>query len=705
MRRLAVLSLVLVLASTGFGYIRQSTNSATPVPLIRVDNTGIQFYLNNGVVAGAQSSLSGQAVTVISADSNPQAAVHAALATWTAVSTANVNFLPALSTAVGSNPNDLQMTITIGSTAADASIVGGALAVTVISATPQAANVMNGQLFACSSKCQYPAGGILDTDIIISPAEAFSTTGAQGTYDLQGVMTHELGHSLGANHTGILGATMFQYNSPSQRILSTDDLAFVNFVYPSPTSPVAFGAIGGAVTSITGTALLTMVDTTGATTVGGLTNGDGTFSVNIPAGTYRMYAEPLNGIVQPQNLYFTPLVTPATLQATMFGGSITVTANGTSTTNVSAAQGTSIFSPVPDVAVTSLNGTSSVAYYESGPAVVASGQAVDLLLAGPGFDASLSDANFAVLGQGITVRPGGVRLDPAGISVGGHTVLRVTLDVAAQQTSSLASIFVTKGSSTLSLSGTLVVGPPTPTTTSQSIISAAANGGAGASPGAIASVYDIPGNPNLGPLTPVGNAGHYDPYGYLASTLGGVTVTFDGVPAPLFFVYGGQINFQVPFEVAGKTSTQMVVNYLGSASAPVTVPVVASQPAFFTVGSSNAVYVTNADGSVNSAANPAARGTSIAAFGTGAGVLPGANYPLQTGAGAPNPPSFSANGYTCAIGGANAPVAYAGWTGTAVGLAQWNMQIPASIAATGAVPIACGNGSASTQSGLTLFVK
>jgi uncharacterized protein (TIGR03437 family) len=123
------------------------------------------------------------------------------------------------------------------------------------------------------------------------------------------------------------------------------------------------------------------------------------------------------------------------------------------------------------------------------------------------------------------------------------------------------------------------------------------------------------------------------------------------------------------------------------------------------VGLSNAVYVGNADGSVNTEANPAARGTNITVYGTGVGVLPAANYPLQTGAGAPNPPSFSANGYTCTIGGANAPVAYAGWTGTTVGLAQWNMQIPASISATGPVPIQCGNGAGSTQTGLTLFLK
>ena len=71
MRRAAVL--LLALASAGFCYIRQGTSA---LPLVRTDNAGIQFYLNNLVVAGVQSSAFGSTVTVIAGDSNPQAAIH-----------------------------------------------------------------------------------------------------------------------------------------------------------------------------------------------------------------------------------------------------------------------------------------------------------------------------------------------------------------------------------------------------------------------------------------------------------------------------------------------------------------------------------------------------------------------------------------------------------------------------------------------------
>ena len=47
----------------------------------------------------------------------------------------------------------------------------------------------------------------------------------------------------------------------------------------------------------------------------------------------------------------------------------------------------------------------------------------------------------------------------------------------------------------------------------------------------------------------------------------------------MFLSFGGQLNFQVPFEVAGKTTTKVIVNYFGSPSAAATVPVLPSQPA------------------------------------------------------------------------------------------------------------------------------
>jgi len=43
-------------------------------------------------------------------------------------------------------------------------------------------------------------------------------------------------------------------------------------------------------------------------------------------------------------------------------------------------------------------------------------------------------------------------------------------------------------------------------------------------------------------------------------TLGGTSVTINGVPAPLFYAGSGQINFFVPYELAGQTNATIVVS-------------------------------------------------------------------------------------------------------------------------------------------------
>jgi uncharacterized protein (TIGR03437 family) len=680
--------LLLVLASAGFGYIRQTSGT---VPLVRTDNASIQFYLNSLVVAGVQSTASGPTVTVIAGDSNPQAAIHAALATWNAAG-ANVSFAALQSTAATINGNDNQMTIAIGSTASDVSLVGGALAVTLDTFNP--AN-----------------GAIKDSDIIINPADCFTTTGvASGcaprtAYDFQATMTHELGHSLGLNHTGLLGAVMFQYNTVSERSLSSDELAFLNTVYPAAGSP-ALGTISGTITTGGGSpepfALITMVNTASGQSIGSsysaLADANGNYSQKVSPGSYQVYAEPLNGVVLPGNLYFTQAQANQVQQfmATRFSGAINVTANNSSTANINVPGGASAI-PVPYVSATPLNATALVQYFPGGPTIVPSGGSVDLLFAGTGFDGTLTDANFTVLGDGT--------------NVGGFQVLRVTLDVAARQTLGLASIFVAKGANTLSLSGALVLVPPTPATSTPGVVNAASEANNGVvAPGGLSTLYAspyLPGQPNLGSTTSFHNAANYDAYGLIATTLGGVTVTFDGVPAPLFFLNGTQVNLQVPYEVAGKASTTVVVNYLGSASAPVTVQVAPVQPAMITVDSSGVgpVAAVNQDGTLNSAANPAPKGSVVTIYGTGVGQPSG--YPvLVTGAGAAGPPQGFTGNYTYSIGGsASAPAGYAGPTPTSAGLAQFNLMIPNS-SPSGAVPVVVTSPTGvSSQPGTTIFVQ
>lgn len=688
---------VLILSSPCFGYVREVTSDTSRAPLFRTDNTAIQFLLNSGVTPGLQSNASGKTVTVISSGSNPVAAVRNALATWNGVTTANIHFLPLQSTSAGINPSDGMMVIDVGASPGEVSMVGGAggaLAITVASYTvsPQSVNGAN-----------VPEGAILDTDIIINPAYAFSTDGSTA-YDLQSVMTHELGHSLSANHTGLLGASMFQLNS-GQRFLTADDLAFVNSTYPLPSGAAVFGTISGMVTSGGAPvpyALLTAFDTSAGVTVGGVTNPDGTYSFQVPPGNYQMYAEPLNGVV-PINIYLTStqlgIAEAVLFQTTLYNGSLTVAANSSVTANIAVTSGASTLA-APIVSVASVNGAPGTGYF-GGPVTIPSGQSVDLILAGAGFDATLSASNFTFYGQGVTVKA--VRVDP-NYSFNGFKDLRVTLVVAAATTPSLASFIVTSGSNTLSFSGALVIVPPTPTFVSAGVISAASYNGiqGGVSPGGLYSIYDIPNVPNLGP-NPYVQHGPFDAYNQLPTTLAGVTVTFDGVAAPMFLSWGNQLNFQVPFEVAGKASTQVVVNYLGSSSAPIAVPVLAVQPGFLTSDGKAVRAVNLSDGGINSAQDPAPAGSIVEVFGTGVGLL---SYTFPTGQGATAPPSGFTGNYTYSIGGSPAaPALFGGWAPGTAGEAQWNLVIPSGIAS-GAVPIVVtAPGGATSQPGATIFVK
>ena len=677
MKRIA--ALILIVASTGLAYVRQQVSGTTTV-LSRVDNTGIQYYLNQQIAAGLQSSASGNNVTVITAGSNPQQAIHSAAATWNAVSTANINFLPIALTASVISSTDFQHTIAFGSTASDLSFVGGALALTVDSYVTAPANRASGGGFvSCTSNCTYPAAGdIYDSDIILNPAYSFSTIGEANTHDLQSVMLHEFGHSLSANHSGLLGASMFQF--PVQHFLTSDDLAFVNSAYPAASGGAALGAISGTVTA-GGTpvpyALLTAFDVTQGFTVGGVTNPDGTYSINVPPGNYQIYAEPLNGIIA-INIYLTAaqagLAAATKFQTTLYNGTLAVAANGTQTANISVTAGAATLAApvVTSVPVNASVGSGNIA----GPAFVASGGPVDLVLSGPGFDATLKDSNFAFYGAGVSIKSGSVRVDTSQ-NFGGSPLLRVTLNVAAVTRQSLASFTVTNGSGTTSFSGALIIVPPTPTFAAAGVISAAPYTGIPdeVSPGGIYSIYDIPNTPDLGPNPFVLN-GPYDAYGFIATTLAGVTVTFDGIPAPMFLSFGGQLNFQVPFEIAGKSTTQVVVNYFGSASAPVAVPVVASQPLFFQ--SCNGICAVNLPGrTLNTAQNPAPKGSYVEIYGTGVGK---SSYTILTGQGAPAPPANFTGNYTYSMGGsASAPAFFAGYTPTAAGLTQWDLQVPMTI--------------------------
>jgi len=438
------LLLVCLLAKAAGAYTAETTS--TGVPLRRTDVTGLKFLINQGVAAGLRNA---DGAIIITADSDPVAALQAAAATWSNVPNSILTFAPLNTTTAVNDPDDNQNVIVFLDTPENRSVVGSALAVTNV-------------LF-------YTDGSIAETDIIFNPQVAFSTNLSPKTYDLQSVATHEMGHALGAGHSGLLSATMFQgtvAQTNSEIRLSTDDVAFVSEAYPAPSAAGAFATLSGKVTLTTGEfvpgALLVAADPATGVTVGGFSSiTDGTYSMRVPLGSYLLYAEPADGPVFPANLYLPDFLVNTLFQTTFFGGNaapqVIVVSAGKVAADIAVAGGLSPF----DVQYlgTGVEAGSGDASFLNGVSLLTAGKAVDLLLSGPGLDAPVTQDEVRLLGPGLAIRPGSIRIDSL-ITINGTHPIRLTVDVAPRTDPMVASVVVIKNSAVVAFSGGLLVTPP-----------------------------------------------------------------------------------------------------------------------------------------------------------------------------------------------------------------------------------------------------
>jgi uncharacterized protein (TIGR03437 family) len=161
----------------------------------------------------------------------------------------------------------------------------------------------------------------------------------------------------------------------------------------------------------------------------------------------------------------------------------------------------------------------------------------------------------------------------------------------------------------------------------------------------------------------------------LPASLGGVSVKVNGQAAPLLYLSTDQINFQIPWETAAGAA-KITVSSSAFASGAVDVSVLAAAPGLFFQGSHAIVQNTNY--SLNSSSNPAAAGSIILVYLTGAGAV---SPPVADGEPAgSNPLSTVTPSVTASIGSQSAEVKFAGLTPNFVGLWQVNVVVPAGLA-------------------------
>ena len=184
----------------------------------------------------------------------------------------------------------------------------------------------------------------------------------------------------------------------------------------------------------------------------------------------------------------------------------------------------------------------------------------------------------------------------------------------------------------------------------------------------------------------------------LPTVLAGTQVLVSETAAPLFYVSPGQINFQVPAEIAA-TSVPVVVVSAGIRSAAAQLKLAPEAPGIFTVppGGTGQGAVLNQDSSLNSGEKPADRNSVIQIFATGLGATEPA---LATGQPAAATPPFNTTVQKPVvwIGGVQAEVLFSAAAPGFVGLCQVNARVPAAAPAGAAVAlqVQVGNRSSNT---------
>jgi len=143
-------------------------------------------------------------------------------------------------------------------------------------------------------------GRIIEADMEIDP------TAVSGGYNLQLMVEHEMGHVLGLDHSAVLSSVMYPLigNGTTSGLDSDDRVAIANAY--AKTTPAAGATLEGRVYDDSGgifAAQVVALNDAGEPVATGLSDKNGNFSLQgVPSGNYRIYAEPLDGPFNVQNL-------------------------------------------------------------------------------------------------------------------------------------------------------------------------------------------------------------------------------------------------------------------------------------------------------------------------------------------------------------------------------------------------------------------
>jgi hypothetical protein len=352
--------------------------------------------------------------------------IDRAFEAWSSVADANVQFTPRGVVTAAAKSNDGQVVVSL---ADDLFKDQGALALTTYTFDA--------------------TGHFTDADIQIDPWLL------QGNFNVDTALRHEVGHVLGLDHSAVLSAVMFPFVTTGDVPIAfdSDDRIAIANAYPRHDPTLVGATLQGRVTGDNGgifAAQVVAMSASGEPVATGLTNSAGEFTLaGIPAGTYRIYAEPMDGPVDINSLQGSWRQAKSTSFPTIFYdgpplrvengkvyGNLFVTTAGVVQLNprwVGRCNGT-------DVSVS------------TSPAIVRGGDTVTLAVAGEGFISGMTQFDV---------------LNPAFRRVSeyswGANYVKATFVIEADAATTSSVLLVRSGRETATLTGGLRVEPLDPT--------------------------------------------------------------------------------------------------------------------------------------------------------------------------------------------------------------------------------------------------
>jgi hypothetical protein len=251
--------------------------------------------------------------TNVSGSQSLAAVAQASFQSWLGVSTAKISFAQGANTAstVGPGYDGINVVTTNVSSSAWTALGAGT---TVLAFTETFwFNVGGAGIVDNLGRAINFPGQIMEADIVFNPGFTYSTntTVPSSSVDFQSVLTHEIGHFLGLDHTNLLSSTMFWTTTSGvsyPRTLSTDEGAGISALYPT-ASFSSTGTMTGTVRLTSSQAavfgaLVTVVNSNGQPVASTITNSNGQYTImGLASGSYSVYASPLVGPMTESNVY------------------------------------------------------------------------------------------------------------------------------------------------------------------------------------------------------------------------------------------------------------------------------------------------------------------------------------------------------------------------------------------------------------------